>query len=57
MRNPSAILPSYRKPPIDEVVSGMRYQVPSGLRMTHVGALWSLFRKDIQTLNMLFLSQ
>ena len=39
-------MPSYRKPPIDEVVSGMRFQVPSGLRMTHIGLLWNRFRKE-----------
>lgn len=46
MRNPSAILPSYRKPPIDEVVSGMRFLIPSDLRITHIGLLWNKFRKD-----------
>ena len=46
MRNPSTILPSYRKPPVDEVVSGMRFQIPSDLRITHFGLLWNRFRKE-----------
>ncbi len=46
MKNSTTILPSYRKPPVDEVVSGMRFQVPSGLRITHVGLLWDRFRKE-----------
>ena len=39
-------LPSYRNPPVNEVVCGMRFDVPDKLRITHIGLLWDRFRAD-----------
>jgi len=39
-------LPSYKKPPVNEVVSGMRFHPPNNLRIPHIGYLWEKFRKD-----------
>jgi uncharacterized protein (TIGR04255 family) len=36
-------LPSYRKPPIDEVVCGLRFKTPVKLFLTHFGLLWDRF--------------
>ena len=46
--NPSATgtLPSYKNPPVNEVVCGIRFQTPDKLRIPHVGLLWGKFRKD-----------
>lgn len=40
----SVALPSYRKPPVNEVVCGMRFQSPDKLRIPHIGLLWNKFR-------------
>lgn len=40
----SVALPSYRKPPINEVVCGMRFSTPDKLRIPHIGLLWNNFR-------------
>jgi uncharacterized protein (TIGR04255 family) len=40
------VLPSYRNPPINEVVSGMRFAIPDKIRIPHIGILWDRFRKD-----------
>jgi uncharacterized protein (TIGR04255 family) len=46
--NPSATgtLPSYKNPPVNEVVCGIRFQTPDKLRIPHVGLLWGKFRKE-----------
>lgn len=41
----SVTLPSYKKPPIGEVVCGMRFH-PVGLLIPHIGLLWERFRAD-----------
>ena len=42
----SGSLPSYRKPPVNEVVCGMRFQILEKFRIPYVGLLWDRFRKD-----------
>ncbi len=42
----SSVLPSYRNPPVNEVVCGMRFEPSSKLRITHIGFLWNKFRAD-----------
>lgn len=42
----SVALPSYKKPPVNEVVCGMRFQSPDKLRIPHIGLLWNKFRAD-----------
>ena len=45
--NPSSsAIPSYRKPPIEEVVLGIRFNIPDKLRIPHIGLLWDKFRQD-----------
>lgn len=39
-------LPSYKKPPVNEVVCGMRFFTPDKLRLPHIGVLWDKFRLD-----------
>lgn len=39
-------LPSYRKPPVNEVVCGMRFHISDKLRIPHIGLLWDKFRVD-----------
>jgi uncharacterized protein (TIGR04255 family) len=41
-----ATLPSYKKPPINEVVCGIRFHVLDKLRIPHVGLLWNKFRRE-----------
>ncbi|GAN32695.1 MAG: TIGR04255 family protein [Candidatus Brocadia sp. AMX2] len=42
----SGALPSYKNPPVNEVVCGMRFQVPDKLRIPHIGFLWDKLRAD-----------
>ncbi len=42
----SGTLPSYKNPPVNEVVCGMRFQTPDMLRIPHIGLLWDKFRAD-----------
>ncbi len=42
----TATLPDYRNPPINEVVCGMRFHTPDEFRITHIGMLWDVFRKE-----------
>lgn len=44
--NSSVALPSYRKPPVNEVACGMRFLTPDKLRIPHIGLLWNKFRPD-----------
>jgi len=39
-------LPSYKNPPVNEVVCGVRFNTPDRLRIPHVGLLWDKFRQD-----------
>jgi uncharacterized protein (TIGR04255 family) len=39
-------LPSYKNPPINEVVCGIRFDSPDNLRITHFGLLWQKFCND-----------
>ena len=39
-------LPSYKNPPVNEVVCGMRFDTPDRLRIPHIGVLWDKFRTD-----------
>jgi len=40
----SSTLPSYKKPPVDEVVCGIRFEPLPELKVPHVGLLWERFR-------------
>lgn len=42
----SGSMPSYKIPPVNEVVCGMRFDPPDKLRVTHFGLLWNKFRSD-----------
>ena len=42
----TGVLPSYKKPPVNEVVCGMRFHTPDKLRIPHIGLLWDKFRQD-----------
>ena len=39
-------LPSYKNPPVNEVVCGMRFRPTAKLRIPHVGLLWDKLRAD-----------
>ncbi len=41
-----ASLPSYKSPPVDEVVCGYRFEPLSQLKVVHIGLLWEKFRND-----------
>ena len=43
-------LPSYKSPPVNEVICGMRFQAPDKLRIPHIGFLWNKFRADYPVL-------
>jgi uncharacterized protein (TIGR04255 family) len=46
-KSPSLVsLPSYEKPPVNEVVFGLRFNTPDQIRMPHVGLLWQKFQSD-----------
>lgn len=42
----SGVLPSYRKPPVNEVFCGMQFQTPEKIRIPHIGLLWNKFKAD-----------
>ena len=42
----SGVLPSYKKPPVNEVICGMRYYPLDKLYIPHVGFLWDKFREE-----------
>ncbi len=42
----SVELPSYKKPPVNDVICGMRFHTPAKLRIPHIGLLWNKFRMD-----------
>jgi uncharacterized protein (TIGR04255 family) len=39
-------LPSYKKPPVNEVVCGLRFETPHKLLIPHIGFLWEQLRTD-----------
>jgi uncharacterized protein (TIGR04255 family) len=39
-------LPSYKNPPVNEVVFGVRFRTPDDLRIPHIGILWEKFRAE-----------
>jgi len=43
-------LPNYKKPPVNEVVCGMRFHTPDKLLIPHVGLLWDKFRQEYPTI-------
>jgi uncharacterized protein (TIGR04255 family) len=46
-QKPSAgILPSYKNPPVYEVVCGLRFQTPDEFRIPQIGLLWNRFRSE-----------
>ena len=42
----SESLPSYKNPPVNEVVCGMRFHAPNNLHIPYIGFLWDKFRAD-----------
>ena len=42
----SSQLPSYKNPPVNEVVCGMRFDTSEKFRITHLGFLWDKFRSE-----------
>lgn len=42
--NTKVPLPSFKKPPINEVVCGVRFFPPDNFRVPHIGLLWEKFR-------------
>jgi uncharacterized protein (TIGR04255 family) len=42
-------LPSYKRPPVDEVVCGFRFERLRELRVPHIGLLWEKFRSEYPT--------
>jgi uncharacterized protein (TIGR04255 family) len=48
-KNTTIPLPSYKKPPVDEVVCGFRFEPLSQLKVTHIGLLWERFRTEFPT--------
>ena len=43
---PTGILPSYKNPPVNEVVCGLRFNISDKLQIPHIGLLWDKFRAD-----------
>lgn len=39
-------LPSYKQPPVDEVICGIRFEPLPLLKVPHIGLLWERFRKE-----------
>ncbi len=39
-------LPSYKNPPVNEVVCGIKFNTPANLKIPHVGLLWNKFKKN-----------
>ncbi len=44
--HPSESLPSYKNPPVNEVVCGLRFETSDDLKIPHMGLIWEKFRKD-----------
>jgi uncharacterized protein (TIGR04255 family) len=45
----SESLPSYKRPPVDEVVCGFRFERLRHLKVPHIGLLWEKFRNEYPT--------
>lgn len=43
-------LPSYKQPPVDEVVCGIRFEPLTQLKVPHIGLLWEKFRREYPVL-------
>lgn len=43
-------LPSYKQPPVDEVVCGFRFEPLPQLKVPHIGLLWGKFRQEYPVL-------
>lgn len=39
-------LPSYKNPPVNEVVCGMQFELSDKINIAHFGLLWNKFRRD-----------
>lgn len=46
MASRKSVLPSYKNPPVNEVVCGLQFQESDKLRIPHFGLLWDKFRSD-----------
>jgi uncharacterized protein (TIGR04255 family) len=44
--SPLHSLPSYKNPPVNEVVYGVRFRTPDNLLIPHIGILWEKFRAE-----------
>jgi uncharacterized protein (TIGR04255 family) len=42
----STCLPSYKKPPVNEVVFGIRFNTPEEFRLPHIGLFWGKIKSD-----------
>lgn len=42
----TGFLPSYKNPPVNEVVCGLRFEISNDLKIPHIGLLWDKFRAD-----------
>lgn len=45
-KSKAIVLPSYRKPPVMEVVCGLRFEPLEGFKIPHVGLFWEKVRKE-----------
>ena len=45
-KTPANPLPSYKQPPVDEVVCGLRFEPLPQLKVPHIGLLWEKFRQE-----------
>lgn len=48
-KNSGDPLPSYKRPPVDEVVCGFRFERVRDLKVPHIGLLWEKFRNEYPT--------
>ena len=44
-----ARLPSYKNPPVDEVVCGCQFQPLGRFKLPHLGLFWEKFRREFPT--------
>lgn len=42
--------PSFRKPPLDEVVCGIRFEPLANFKLPHTGLIWQEFRPEFETI-------
>jgi uncharacterized protein (TIGR04255 family) len=48
-KNSEIPLPSYKNPPVDEVICGFRFEPLRALKVPHIGLLWEMFRNEYPT--------